>query len=64
VDIQRDAVLASIDVHGIVAVRAAIEALVAALIDVLARLIGEDMAIRLIDPEGHQSQDLDREEAS
>jgi hypothetical protein len=44
-----DAVLASVEAHGVAAVTAAVEAVLAALIDILARLIGEDMAIRLID---------------
>jgi hypothetical protein len=47
--IQLDGVVASVEAHGVAAVTAAIEALVAALIDLLARLIGEDMAIQLID---------------
>lgn len=47
--IQPDAVLASVEAHGVAAVSAAVEALLAALIDILGRLIGEDMAIRLID---------------
>ena len=44
-----DGVPASIETHGVAAVTAAIEALLAALIDILGRLIGEDMATRLID---------------
>ena len=35
--------------HGVTAVTAAIEALLAALLDILGRLIGGDMATRLID---------------
>jgi hypothetical protein len=42
-------VLAGIDAHGAAAVRAAVEAVIATVIDILARLIGEDMAIRIID---------------
>lgn len=47
--IQLDGLAASIETHGERPVTAAIEALLAALIDVLSRLIGEDMAIRLVD---------------
>jgi hypothetical protein len=47
--IHLDGVVASIETHGAAHVTAAIEALLAALIDVLGRLIGEDMAIRLVD---------------
>jgi hypothetical protein len=48
--IHLDGVVASVELHGVPAVTKAIEALLAALIDGLGRLIGEDMAIRLIDP--------------
>lgn len=54
--IQLDGVVASVEAHGVAAVTAAIEALLAALVDVLARLIGEDMAIRLIDNDGPRSR--------
>jgi hypothetical protein len=47
--IHLDGVVASIETHGTGPVTAAIEALLAALIDVLSRLIGEDMALRIID---------------
>jgi hypothetical protein len=47
--IHLDGVVASVEVHGVVPVTAAIEALLAALLDVLGRLIGEDMAMRLLD---------------
>jgi hypothetical protein len=47
--IQLDNVVASVEAHGVAAVTAAIEALLAALLDVLGRLIGEDMAMRLLD---------------
>jgi hypothetical protein len=47
--IQLDGVVASVEAHGVVPVTAAIEAMLAALLDVLARLIGEDMAMRLLD---------------
>lgn len=47
--IYLDGVLASVETHGVAAVTASIEALLAALVEILGRLIGEDMAIRLID---------------
>jgi hypothetical protein len=47
--IDLDNVVASVEAHGVAAVTAAIEALLAALLDVLGRLIGEDMAMRLLD---------------
>lgn len=46
--VRLDGVAASIDVHGAAAVAAAVDALLAALLDVLAHLIGEDMAVRLM----------------
>jgi hypothetical protein len=48
INIHLDGVAASVEAHGIAAVTAALEALLAALIDSLGRLIGEDMAIRLM----------------
>jgi hypothetical protein len=47
--IHLDGVLANVEAHGVPAVTAATEALLAALVEILGRLIGEDMAIRLID---------------
>ena len=47
--IYLDGVVASVEAHGIAAVTAAVVALLAALVDLLGRLIGDDMAIRLID---------------
>jgi hypothetical protein len=47
--IHLDGVAASVEAHGVAPVTAAIEALLAALLDVLGRLIGEDMAMRLLD---------------
>lgn len=49
--VHLDGVVASVETHGVAEVTAAIEALIAALVDILGRLIGEDMAIRLIDPD-------------
>jgi hypothetical protein len=50
-NIQIDDLLAAIEARGVVATTTAVEALLGALIDILSRLIGEDMAIRLIDPD-------------
>ena len=47
--VHLDGIVASVEAHGVVQVTAAIEALLAALVDVLGRLIGEDMAMRLLD---------------
>ena len=55
-DVHVDGVSASIDLHGVAAVTAGIEALLAALLEVLIRLIGEDMAIRVIDYEAPRSR--------
>jgi hypothetical protein len=54
--IHLDGVVASVEVHGVAQVTAAIEALLAALVDVLSRLIGEEMALRLIDPDASRSR--------
>jgi hypothetical protein len=62
--IHLDGVVASVDLHGVAAVTKALEALLAALIDALGRLIGEDMAIRLIDPDAPPSRSGDGAEAS
>lgn len=48
--IHLDGVAASVEAHGVAPVTAAIEALLTSLIDILGRLIGEEMAIRLLDP--------------
>lgn len=52
--IRVDGIAACADANGSANVRAAIEALVAALVDILTRLIGDDMAIRLLDHDGPQ----------
>ena len=62
--IQLDGVAASVETHGVAAVTEAIEALLAALIDLLGRLIGEDMATGLIDHDAPQSQEGGAEQAS
>jgi len=46
-----DGVTAAVDAHGLEDVNAAVEALIGAIIALLTRLIGEDMALRLIDVE-------------
>jgi hypothetical protein len=53
--IHLDGVAASVEAHGEAKVTAAVEALLGAVIDVLGRLIGEDMAIRIIDPDNSQN---------
>ena len=62
-NIHLDGVVASVEAHGVAAVTKAIEALLAVLIDALSRLIGEDMAIRLIDPDALPSRIGDKAEA-
>jgi hypothetical protein len=62
--IYLDGVVASVELHGVAAVTKAIEALLAALIDALGRLIGEDMAIRLIDPDAPASRSGDGAKSS
>ena len=47
--IQLGGLAARVDAHGVAAVTAAIEGLLAALVEILGRLIGEDMAVRLMD---------------
>ena len=44
-----DGIVASVEIHGVPAVTRSIEALFAAVFDILGRLIGEDMAVRIID---------------
>ena len=50
-DIVLDGVAAGVERHGIGAVTAGLEALFAALTDILGRLIGEDMALRVMLPD-------------
>lgn len=54
--IQLQGVAASVEAHGVAAVIEAIEALLAAVVDVLGRLIGEDMAIQIMDHDAPQSR--------
>jgi len=49
--IHLDGVVASVAAQGVAPVTAAVEALLASLVEILGRLVGEDMAIRLIDDE-------------
>jgi hypothetical protein len=45
-----------VDAHGVAAVCAATEALLATVVDILVPLIGEDMVMRLIDPDAPRSR--------
>jgi hypothetical protein len=54
--IHLDGVNASVETHGVATVTAAIEALLATLVDILGRLIGDDMALRLINGDLGPSQ--------
>ena len=49
-----DGIAESVNAHGIGEVTAAVEAFLAAVIDILTRLIGEDMATRLISGEDNR----------
>ncbi len=49
--IHLDDVAASVEALGVAEATAAIEALLAGIVDVLSQLIGEDMVVRLIEPE-------------
>lgn len=49
-EIHLDGVAAALETHGHAAVDAAITALLTTLVEILGRLIGEDMAMRIIDP--------------
>ena len=53
--IRLDGIATSANAHGIESVTAAIEALIGALVDILTRLIGDDMALRLLDHDGPQA---------
>jgi hypothetical protein len=52
--IALDGVSASVEAYGSAAVAAALEALFAAVAEILIQLIGEEMAIRLIDPDARR----------
>src|SRR5512140_1377091 len=62
--VSLDGVVAGVDAHGVPAVTAAVESLLATLADILGGLIGADMAMNLIDhdaqlsnaPNGRQAQ--------
>ena len=47
--IALDGIVASVESNGVTVVTGSIEALLAAVLDILGRLIGEDMAVRIID---------------
>jgi hypothetical protein len=49
--VHLEGITAGVESHGVSAVAAANEALLAALVEILVRLIGEDMVMRLIDPD-------------
>lgn len=53
--VQVEVFQANVEAHGAAAVTAGIEALFAAVIDILSRLIGEDMATRLIERDDPRS---------
>jgi hypothetical protein len=53
--IYPEGVAESVEKHGAAAVIAAVEAFIAVLVDVLARLIGEDMAMQVIDHDSMKS---------
>jgi len=55
-EIPLEHILASTTAHGADATLAAVEALLAELVDILARLIGADMTIRILDPEAYPSE--------
>jgi hypothetical protein len=53
-EIPLERLLASTEAHGADPTRRAVEALLADLVDILARLIGADMTIQILDPEMHR----------
>lgn len=61
--IDLDGVAASADVYGVAVITAAIEALLAALLESLGRLIGEDMAVRLMDHDPSRPENFRGERA-
>jgi hypothetical protein len=61
--IRLDDIAASVEGHGIEDVAAGIEALIVAVVDVLTRLIGEDMTIRLLDYDEPDPRTRDGERA-
>lgn len=54
--VHLDDIVSSIEAHGREDVAAAVEALIGAVVDVLARLIGADMAKQLVHDDVHQYQ--------
>ncbi len=57
-EIPRERLLAAIETHGAAATTSAVEALLAGLVDILARLIGTDMTLRILDPDAPSSERL------
>lgn len=53
--IRLDSIAASANAHGVESVTAAIEALIGAVVDILTRLIGDDMVLRLLEHDGPQA---------
>jgi hypothetical protein len=51
----RERLATAVQMHGAAAAEAAVESLIGTLIEILARLIGEEMAIRMVDPDGPPS---------
>ena len=51
-ELELEGVSTAVAQYGVGVVKAAVDALVASLVEILGRLIGEDMALRLIDVEG------------
>ena len=68
VDIRRDdnagfsvdGVAAGVDTHGVAVVSLALESLLASVVDVLSGLIGADMVLNLLDPDGQLAEPRER----
>lgn len=63
-DITRDGVIGSVATHGVPAVATSLEALLAALIDILNGLIGADMVLNLLEQDSPPSRATDRGQPS
>ena len=63
-NVSFDELVRSVDEHGVVPVSAAVEALLASLIEILARLIGEEMTIRITTVDALARQGTDAEASS
>jgi hypothetical protein len=53
-EIPLERIVASIEAHGADPTKLALEAVVANVVDILARLIGADMTMQMLDPETHR----------